>query len=317
MTLIKMVSGKKEYYYLEAHFRLLDKSKKFRKYIGSKKPSKEEQTDIENKFLDSIITKLTSSSNIQVKQISKKQLIQILLFNQKYFNKYNKLTPTIKNKLNIDNIVLFTLTTLTTEDIDVSLEDVINASKKEKNLNQRELICKNMLKGIDLIKNEKTRIDINFIKNLHKTIMADFEIKNPGLFRTREVHIYKKHTKDILTAEIKFRPPAYGLVVDKLNKLINWYNSSDLNDFEKAIFLHFEVYKIHPFLDGNKRICRLLFNKVLLDNNFPLINISDNRTKYFDSLLQSVEANDVQYLTHFVIDAYLKQVKTFIGKEKT
>lgn len=312
-----MVSGNKKYYYLEEHFRLLDKSKKFRKYLGSKKPSKQEQINIENQFLDTIITKLISSSNIQVKYISKKQLIQILLFNQKYFSKYNKLSPTIKNKLNIDNIVLFTLTTLTTEDIDVSLEDVINAKKKDKNLSQRELICKNMLKGIDIIKNEKTKIDINFIKNLHKTIMADFETKTPGLFRTREVHIYKKHTKDILSAEIKFKPPAYGLVVDKLNKLIDWYNSSDLNEFEKAILLHFEIYKIHPFLDGNKRICRLLFNKVLLDNNFPLVNISDNRTKYFNSLLQSVEENNPEHMADFIVSAYLKQVKSFIGKDES
>lgn len=317
MPIIKRIIGNKEYYYLEEQFRIIDKLKKFRKYIGSKKPSKQKQTDIENQFLDNIITKLSISSNFQVNQISKKQLIQILLFNQKYFNKYNKLTPTIKNKLNIDSIVLFTLTTLTTEDIDVSLADVINASKKEKNLNQRELICKNMLKGIDLIKKEKTKIDIDFIKNLHKTIMADFETKTPGLFRTREVHIYKKHTKDVLTAEIKFQPPAYGLVMDKLNKLIDWYNSSDLNGFEKAILLHFEIYKIHPFLDGNKRVCRLLFNKVLLDNDFPLVNISDNRTKYFDSLLQSVEKNDVQHLTQFVVETYLKQVKAFIGKDKS
>ncbi|HOW29828.1 MAG TPA: Fic family protein [archaeon] len=317
MAIIKRIIGNKEYYYLEEQFRIIDKLRKFRKYLGSKKPSKQEQIDIENQFLDTIIARLTSSSNIQVKYISKKQLIQILLFNQKYFNKYNKLTPTIKNKLNIDNIVLFTLTTLTTEDIDVSLEDVINAQKKDKNLNQRELICKNMLKGIDLIKKGKTKIDINFIKNLHKTIMADFETKTPGLFRTREVHIYKKHTKDILSAEIKFQPPAYGLVVDKLNKLIEWYNSSDLNNFEKAILLHFEIYKIHPFLDGNKRVCRLLFNKVLLDNNFPLVNISDNRTKYFDSLLSSVEENNPAHMADFMVNAYLKQVKTFIGKDES
>lgn len=316
MPIIKRSQGNKEYYYLEEQFRIVDKLKKFRKYLGSKKPPKQELVSIEDQFLDNIITKLSSSSNIQVKYISKKQLIQILLFNQKYFSKYNKLSPTIKNKLNIDSIVLFTLTTLTTEDIDVSLEDVINAKKKEKNLSQRELICKNMLKGIDIIKNEKTKLDINFIKNLHKTIMADFETKTPGLFRTREVHIYKKHAKDILSAEIKFQPPAYGLVVDKLNKLIEWYNSSDLNEFEKAILLHFEIYKIHPFLDGNKRICRLLFNKVLLDNNFPLVNISDNRIKYFDSLLSSVEENNVSHLTDFVVAAYLKQVKAFIGKDK-
>jgi len=314
MSIIKNKVGKKEYYYLENSFRILNKTKKFRKYIGSKKPSHTELASLESNFLTEIITKLSNSNNNQIEHLSKKELIQVLLFTKNYFEKYNKLSPTLRNKVNTDNIVLFTLTTLTTEDVDVSLKDVLNASKKEKNLNQRELICKNMLRGVDFIKNEKMTLDINYIRRLHKLIMAEFETKTPGLLRTKEVHIYKKHTNDILSAEIKYNPPAYGLIVDKLNKFIDWYNKTELNCFEKAIKTHFEIYKIHPFLDGNKRICRLLFNKVLLDNNFPLINLSDNRGAYFDALQNSVEKNDAQYLIDFTLKEYLKQIKKFLGK---
>jgi len=314
MGIIKNKIGLKEYYYLEESFRILNKTKKFRKYIGSKKPANTEFTLLESKFLTEIIAKLSNSNNTQIEYLSKKELIQVMLFTKSYLEKYNKLSSTLKNKVNIDNIILFTLTTLTTEDVDVSLEDVLNASKKEKNLSQRELICKNMLKGVDFIKNNNTPFDINYIKKLHKLIMAEFETKTPGLFRTKEVHIYKKHTKDILSAEIKYNPPAYGLIIDRLNKFIDWYNKTELNCFEKAIITHFEIYKIHPFLDGNKRICRLLFNKTLLDNNLPLINLSDNRGAYFDALQSSVENNDVKYLINFTLKEYLKQIKKFLEK---
>jgi Fic/DOC family. len=55
---------------------------------------------------------------------------------------------------------------------------------------------------------------------------------------------------------------------------------------------HYKLYKIHLFLDGNKRICRLIFNKMLIDDHFPLINISVNKEAYFDSLILSVETNN-------------------------
>ncbi|MFH0905994.1 MAG: Fic family protein, partial [archaeon] len=107
----------------------------------------------------------------------------------------------------------------------------------------------------------------------------------------------------------------YGKIIDLLANLITFYYSSKLNAFEKAVIVHYELYKIHPFLDGNKRVCRLLFNKVLLENNFPLLNISDKRGEYFDALISSVEKQNPKQLIDFTVKQYLKEVKDFL-KEK-
>jgi Fic family protein len=311
MPIIKKKVKDKEYYYFSLSFRILNKIKNFRKYIGSNKPTLAELNTIENNFCDEIIKKYLPDK-FESKYLTKKQLIQIILFNETYFKKYNSLSPTKRNKYDIDKTVLFTLTTLTTEEVDVDLKDVLGAvNKKEKDLNLREQICKNMLSALESIKN-KENLDLNYIRKIHKTTMADFETKKPGFFRDKQVYIYLKHTKNILNAEIKYRPPGYGLISNKLNKIIDWYNNTEINPLEKAVIIHFEVYKIHPFLDGNKRVCRLLFNKALLDNGFPLINISDKKNQYFNALVNSVEKDDPTYLIEFTFKQYLKEILDFL-----
>lgn len=309
--IIKKKVKNKEYYYFSLSFRILNKTKNFRKYIGSKKPTLAESLIIENNFCDEIIRKYLPNA-FETKYLTKKQLIQIILFNEIYFKKYNSLSPTKRNKYDIDKTVLFTLTTLTTEEVDVDLKDVLAAvNKKEKDLNLREQICKNMLSALEYIKN-KQALNLSYIRNIHKIAMADFETKTPGLFRNKQIYIYLKHTKNILDSEIKYRPPAYGLIVDKLKKVIDWYNNTEINPLEKAVIIHFEIYKIHPFLDGNKRVCRLLFNKALLDNGFPLVNISDKKNQYFDALVNSVEKDDPIYLMKFAYKQYLKDIHEFL-----
>lgn len=311
MPLIIKKIKNKEYYYFSLSFRILDKTKNFRKYIGSNKPTISELKIIENNFIDQILEKYLQNKS-ETKYLTKKQLIQVSLYNDAYFKKYNLLSPTKRNKYDIDKTVLFTLTTLTTEEVDVDLKDVLGAvNKKEKDLNLREQICKNMLLALDYIK-IKEKLSLDYIKNIHKTTMADFETKTPGFFRDKQVYIYLKHTKNILNSEIKYRPPTHGLILNKLKKIIDWYNNTNMNPLEKAVIIHFEIYKIHPFLDGNKRVCRLLFNKALLDNGFPLINISDKKNQYFDALVSSVEKDDLTYLIEFAYKQYLNEILDFL-----
>ena len=97
-----------------------------------------------------------------------------------------------------------------------------------------------------------------------------------------------------------------------LDEFIDWYVKSDLNPIEKASLAHYKLYSIHPFLDGNKRICRLIFNKYLIDEAFPIINVSEKRDEYFDALIESVEKNKSDLLVDFVLKEYFRQVKAFI-----
>ena len=280
MRVIKRKINNKLYYYLEDKYRINKKTKQFYKYLGVKKPTSKKLKEIETNFQNEIIKRL-SNTNYFVEYLTKKDLIKSLLFNEQFIQKYNLLTPTKKRKYNIDSIVHFTLTTLTTEDVDVNIKDVQTAFKKRTNLSQREQISKNMIDSVNLIHKDKSQLSLELIKKLHKTAMSEFETKTPGLFRTKGVHILVTDKDHPLGRQLNHRIPLHGKIIDLLKEFIEWYNTTNINPIEKSAIAHYKLYKIHPFLDGNKRICRLIFNKALIDNKFPLVNISDKKGDCF------------------------------------
>jgi fido (protein-threonine AMPylation protein) len=306
---IKTVKGKK-YHYLDLSYFIANKTKTFSKYIGSKKPSKSELAKVEQSFRAQIISKL-SGKQYTNEFISKDNLIKALLFRDAFNKKFSFLSGVQKRKYEIDSTILFTLTTLTTEDIDVSLSDVKQAFAKEKQLSMREQISKNMLKAVESIK-EKHILNKQYLLDLHKTIMASFEGKNPGKIRTGQVYLQKRDEKNLLGTEIDYRPPHFSKVDKLLDEFIDWYNATPLNPIEKAAQAHYKLYRIHPFLDGNKRICRLILNKTLIDEGFPLLNISTKKEQYFQTLIDSVEKDLPKKLAEFTLKEYFKQIKEFL-----
>jgi Fic family protein len=305
----KNVKGK-QYYYLDLSYFVADKAKTFSKYIGAKKPPKSALAKIERAFKSEILSKLAGKRYAN-EFISKDDLIKALLFKGAFNRKFASLSGVQKRKYEVDSTILFTLTTLTTEDVDVSIGDVRNAIEKENKLSMREQISKNMLKAVESIK-EKHALNKEYLLGLHKTIMASFEGKTPGKIRAGQVYLQKKDEKNPLGAEIGYRPPHYSKVNELLGEFIGWYNSTQLNPLEKAALAHYKLYRIHPFLDGNKRICRLVFNKVLIDDGFPLLNISTKKEQYFQTIIDSVEKDMPKRLAEFTLKEYFRQTKEFL-----
>ena len=311
MTLItKKVKGN-DYYYSFLSYFLIDKSKSFSKYIGAKKPTAKELTKIESSFKQELIHKLVNK-NYSESLVDSDDVIKSFLFRDLFNKKYNSMTELKKRKYDIDSTVFFTLTTLTTEDVDVNLADVKTAFDKRSHLTNREQISKNMLVAVESIKQPHI-LNKEYLLKLHKTIMANFQTKNPGKIRNKQVYLYKHEEQESIREELSYRPPAYAKVGKLLEEFFDWYLHTDLNPIEKAALSHYKLYKIHPFLDGNKRICRLIFNKTLLDNGFPLLNISLHKEAYFEALINSVENNKPKALVAFALKQYYRQVKEFLA----
>lgn len=310
----KIISGKK-YYYIDLSYFVANKSKTFSRYVGTKKPPVNEKAKIESLFRSEIISKL-AGKRYDSKLISKDDLIKALLFRDAFNKVFSSLSGTQKRQYEVDSTILFTLTTLTTEGVDVGVIDVENAFAKDNKLNTREQISKNMLKAVESIK-EKHGINKKYLLELHKTIMAGFEEKNPGRVRKQQVYLHMQNTQNALGKEIAYRPPHYKSLNRLIGEFISWYNSSKLNPIEKAALAHYMFYKIHPFLDGNKRVCRLILNKTLLGEGFPLLNISIKKEHYFQSLIDSVEKDTPKKLAEFTLKEFFRQIKEFLAMHKT
>ncbi len=305
----KIINGKK-YYYLDLSYFVSNKSKTFSKYVGAKKPSRNDIAKVERSFKSEIISKL-AGKRYDNRLISKNDLIKALLFRDAFNNAFSLLSGIQKRKYEVDSAILFTLTTLTTEDVNVSLSDVQNAFEKNRQLNTREQISKNMLRAVESVKG-KHALDKKYLLELHRTIMANFEGKTPGRIRKQQVYLRMQDTKNPLGKEITYRPPHYNGLKKLIDDFVEWYNSTRLNPIEKAALAHYSLYRIHPFLDGNKRICRLILNKTLLDEGFPLLNISAKKERYFQSLIDSVEKDAPKKLAEFTLKEFFRQTKEFL-----
>jgi Fic family protein len=307
---VKTINGKSYYYSFLSYF-LADRAKSFSKYIGSARPSKKTLSRIEDSFRQELIRRI-SGRGYSCSLMSKDDVIRSLLFSKEFSMKFQKLTGLMRRKYDIDSTITFALTTLTTEEVDVNRADVENAFSKTSGLTRREQLSRNMLRAVDSIKSHH-RLDKEYLLRLHRMIMATFEMKTPGRFRTKQVYLYRYSSSGTDgKRELAYRPPHHKRVIELLNEFVRWYNSSNLNPIEKAAVAHYNLYRIHPFLDGNKRICRLIFNKALLDGGFPLINISVDKETYFDMLVGAVEANNPQLFVGFALKQYYRQVRAFL-----
>ncbi len=311
MSLVSKEIKWKNYYYSFLRFRLAKNPKSFSKYIGATKPGKQKLKIIENNFKKELTQRLAGRT-YSAGLISPDEVIRSLLFRDLFREKYTSLTELKRRKYDIDRTVSFTLTTLTTEDVNVDIDDVENALKKRSALTEKEEISKNMLKAVESIKHKHT-LTKEYLLELHKTIMSGFETKTPGSFRNRRVHLYR-YADDGSKTEIAYRAPVRAKIEDLVQEFCDWYNKSDLNPIEKAALSHYKLYRIHPFLDGNKRICRLIFNKTLIENGFPLLNISVRKEAYFDALIESVENGRPKALADFALNEYYKQVRDFLSE---
>ncbi len=96
-------------------------------------------------------------------------------------------------------------------------------------------------------------------------------------------------------------PPAHGKVSSLIRGLCEFAARSDIRPLTRAVLTHLEFVTIHPFLDGNGRLGRLLMNYALLEAGYPWVTIrSDEKHPYFQALERAQVDGEVEPLGVFL-----------------
>lgn len=161
------------------------------------------------------------------------------------------------------------------------------------------------------------------IKQTHKILLDGVRGKHklPGEYRSSQNWIGGASIDDAV-----FIPPIHPSLPELMSDIEKFANDelNPLPDLLKIAIIHYQFETIHPFLDGNGRVGRLLITLYLVDKGIlkqPILYLSDfferNRTLYYDNLMRVRTHNDInQWLKFFltgIIEISKNGVATFDG----
>lgn len=173
--------------------------------------------------------------------------------------------------------------------------------------------------GIERI-NDGFPVCNRLIRDIHRILLNGVrgEKKTPGEFR-----ISQNWIGGTMPSTAAYVPPLVEDVADCLKDLELFINNEEIDtpDLIKIAIIHYQFESIHPFLDGNGRIGRLLIplylqSKKYLDN--PCLYISfffeKNRDLYYQKLNDVRVKNDIIGWIKFFLEGIIETAK--IAKEK-
>ncbi len=159
------------------------------------------------------------------------------------------------------------------------------------------------------------------IRETHRTLLKGVrgKHKQPGAYRKSQNWIGGASIKDAV-----FIPPVHTSVNGLMGDLEKFAHNSDFYfpELLKIALIHYQFETIHPFLDGNGRVGRLLIPLYLVEKEIlkkPILYLSDfferNRMLYYDNLMIVREKNDIiQWFKFFlvgIIETSKKGIETF------
>jgi Fic family protein len=114
------------------------------------------------------------------------------------------------------------------------------------------------------------------LRELHRLTVGQEPEGQPGSYR---------HAGVVITGS-DLKPPEPLAVPGLMQQLVGWINRpKQFDTFAFAVIAHHKMTAIHPFMDGNGRVARLLLNLILLRSGYPVVNIRrEDRSRYYEAL---------------------------------
>ncbi len=270
-TEIKKKNGRK-YFYRAKSIREKNRVGKKRIYLGIdlKKEDLQKKEKEADKELFLLPTLLLNEEAGKLEEIRKRYLLSREPLENKYESFVSLFTY---DSTNIEG------NTLTLQETSRLLFEGVAPQKSLREIN--EVI--NHKEAFDFILDYKKDISKEFILKLHEIVVKN--TLKPEL--KEQVGEYRKVQVYIRGAE--WFPPKPEEVPNEMASLLTWYtkNKKKLHPLIISAYFHSAFETIHPFIDGNGRVGRLLMNFILHKNKYPMINIPNKKKHIYYLALES------------------------------
>lgn len=181
-------------------------------------------------------------------------------------------------------------------------------------INERELFeAKNLARVVEYINNKakEQELTLDTILFLHKMLISNIRDEVAGRFRQDNEYVRVGN-------HIASNPKE---VIELLEAMLIKYNSASHENIIKRIArIHLVFENIHPFVDGNGRIGRVINNYLLIREGFVPINIKFvDRVKYYEAFKEYDAKGEVKIMEEIVGKAltcsYHKRLAYLEGKK--
>lgn len=199
--------------------------------------------------------------------------------------------------------------TLTLQETELVVNEGVTIAGKSM---REHLEAINHAEAIDYIKDfAKSNIEISqrTIKEIHSLVLHGINRENAGKYRNVPVMISgSRHV-----------PPQPYLIEKQMEDFMIRFAEMEKEEVHPvliAAYLHDELVRIHPFIDGNGRTSRLLMNLYLLRNGYTLVNLkgtSEDKVEYYKALEQSHTEKQPEAFQMLVAKAEVSSLKRYLS----
>lgn len=207
------------------------------------------------------------------------------------------------------------------EGTQATLEDVLDPLIED-NTNRNVADVVNYIKATEYAIRRLHELPLcnRLLKETHAILMEGVrgQEKNPGEFRYSQNWIGGKGST---LRNAKYIPPSPDDMTEAMSDLEKYINADDrLDGLIRAALIHYQFETIHPFLDGNGRIGRLLITLFLMEKKIlttPALYISyflkKNRVEYYDRMTEVRSKGNYEQWVKFFLQALAESAKDAIA----
>jgi len=189
------------------------------------------------------------------------------------------------------------------EDIETNIEHSFKNNIVKSLITNESQAITNYMRATNIAFNDcvsNRKIEVSSLNRIQKLIEPD----KTGIRKIPGSKIYNKVSKEVI-----YVPPKNENAINDFYYNLEDYINHDLDHYDPLIrmaIIHFQFECIHPYIDGNGRVGRIL-NSIYLVHmkriSYPILNLSkylrETRNQYFDLLYKC--HNDITNLEEFVI----------------